>query len=85
MILPVFLIGALVEAGLIIVHAPGEHSEIAISVNQIASIHSTRKHNRELTEETRCAIATTDGRYISVIETCEQIKHMMSEVIDGKH
>ena len=64
----------------IIVHAPGEHEAIHINPSQITHLHSSRTKNREMTEETECVIAMSDGRFVSSVESCSKIRDMLEEL-----
>jgi hypothetical protein len=39
--------------------------------------------NKRLAEEARCALNTTDGKFISVIETCEAVRSLIRQ-LEGK-
>jgi len=82
MLAEVFAADAMV---MIVVHAPGEHEEIHINPLQITHLHSSRTKNREMTEETECVIAMSDGRYVSSVESCDKVREMIKGLEDGKY
>ena len=70
------------DIDLIYIHVPSTHLEVAISIGQITSIHSTKPKgsHTELTDEARCAIALADGKFISSVESCEKVTEMIREL-----
>jgi hypothetical protein len=66
---------------LIILHAVDGH-EITINPEQITAMRPSNptKPNEYLVDGVNCMINQTDGRYVSVAETCEQVR----AIIEGK-
>jgi hypothetical protein len=39
------------------------------------------KPNEYLVDGVNCAINTADGKYISVVESCDEVRHIIEEAI----
>ena len=64
-----------------LVHLTGLHHElIEVNPTEIVVIRSPRKQSRLLPPEANCAIVTTDGKFISVLETCEEVDRRLEQV-----
>jgi hypothetical protein len=50
-----------------------DHEAIAINPGEVVSIRSPRKHHRVLPPGANCAITTSDGKFTSVIESCQVV------------
>ena len=50
-----------------------DHEMIEINPAEVVAIHAPRLHRRELPPSAHCAIKTTDGKFISVLETCQEV------------
>lgn len=68
---------ALVYA-LVVLHGP-DGREINVSPGEIASIHCKMpdRENKMFVEGVNAIINTTDGKYVSVVETCSDIRDML--------
>jgi hypothetical protein len=64
--------------GLVLLHGPNGH-EILVNPATVTSMHSAieGKPNELLTDAVRCLINTSDGKFLSVIETCETVRELM--------
>jgi hypothetical protein len=63
---------------LLILHGLDGH-EIRINPTQVTSLHSAipDKSKKMLTDEVGCVVGLTDGKFASVIETCEVVEEML--------
>ena len=63
---------------LVLLHHPGG-AEVIVNPRHITSMHSSvpGKDNEYLTTEARCMINTSDGKFLSVIETCDTVRRIM--------
>lgn len=61
-------------AELHLVHIRGPNEQfIELNINEISSIRKPRANEEHFAKGTRCLIFTTDGKFISALDTCEQI------------
>ena len=71
------MIGMFAElaAGLVLLHSPNGHG-ILINPAAVTSMQSAvhGKANAHIHEGVRCLINTSDGKFVSVIETCDQVR-----------
>lgn len=72
------LIGA--ASVLVALHGPNGH-EILINPDAVTSMHSAipGQKNRQFTDEVRCMINTSDGKFLSVVETCERVRELLKQ------
>lgn len=65
---------------LILLHTPGGH-EVEINPSQIVSLRAAEggEKNQLFTGEVHCMVNTSDGKYITVAETCEQVHTLVKE------
>ena len=57
--------------------------QIDVNPKKITAMHETKPPNdpnRELTKEVRCAISLEDGKYVTVVETCDQVREMIEQL-----
>jgi hypothetical protein len=53
---------------------------IEVNPDQIVSLRVPREdQERHIHEKAQCLIHTTDGKFISVIETCERVQRLLEE------
>lgn len=69
----------LAAAALVILLRDPEGREVRVSPGQITSLRSgvPGKPNSLAVPGARCMVGLTDGKFVSVIETCAQIQTMM--------
>ena len=62
----------------VLLHTPDGH-EVLLNPRQITAMHAAfpDKPNTTMTEDARCRISTTDGKFIAVIETCDTVRRIM--------
>jgi len=55
--------------------------EIGINSNQVTSLQPTRTDGgaKMLTEKVSCIIALTDGKFVTVVEDCEQVLRLLED------
>jgi hypothetical protein len=65
---------------LILLHGPDGH-EIRISPSQVTSMRSSveGQPNKALDDDVRCMINLADGKFVSVVEPCHIVQHMLEE------
>lgn len=70
----------LVVALLLLLHGPTGR-EIRLNPHSVTSLHMAEKQgrNQAITDAANCLINTTDGKFISVVETCEAVSRMIDE------
>ena len=69
----------LVAAALVLLHRL-DGGEVLVSPDQITALHARgRGHNRLITEDARCAVWLSDGRLISVFESCNRVRQLLEE------
>jgi uncharacterized protein YlzI (FlbEa/FlbD family) len=67
-----------VAALLVLLHGP-DGREILLNADLVVSMHAAikGKPNTALTDEVRCLINTSDGKFISVVESCDQVLELI--------
>jgi hypothetical protein len=70
----------LITVILIILHAPDGH-EIRLNPDQITSMHAAipGEANKMISDKVECLINTTDGKFVSVVETCDTVRDLMEK------
>lgn len=65
---------------LVTLHGPGNRS-ILVNPTQVTSLHASTpsQPNRYLTDEVKCLIGLTDGKFVSVIEPCDTVKEILEQ------
>ena len=65
---------------LILLHSVEGH-EIAISPDQVTSLRAAIPHrpNQLITEDVACLISLTDGKFVSVTESCDKVRALLEE------
>ena len=66
--------------GLVLLHGPSG-SEIWVNPKTVTTMHTSRpgEANRHITQGARCLLNTTDGKFISVVETCDEVRLKFQE------
>jgi hypothetical protein len=72
-----------VASGLIVLHAPDGH-ELFVNASEITVLHQRLAPGESrYTEKASCLINTTDGKFITVIESClvvlDALKHAQQQ------
>ena len=67
-------------AVLVVLHAPDGH-EILLNPEAIASMHAgvEGKPNELVTNKVRCVINTWDGKFVSVAESCDEVRRLIDQ------
>ena len=67
-------------ATLVLLHGPNGH-EISLAPRQVTSLHAAipGKPNKQFDNDVKCVINTTDGKFVSVIETCDTVRQLIEE------
>lgn len=65
---------------LILLHAPNGN-EILLNPREVTSLHAAipGKANRQFDNDVKCVINTTDGKFVSVVETCEEVSRAIQQ------
>lgn len=66
-----------VTLALVLLHGPNGH-EILLNPATMTSMHAARPGvpNELLTDEVKCVVNTMDGKFVSVVETCERVREL---------
>jgi hypothetical protein len=64
----------------LVLHVPGGR-EVTIELDEIVSMRESEGKNEHFVDKVHCMINTTDGKFISVIETCEQVREKIKEEV----
>jgi hypothetical protein len=69
--------------GILLLHA-GDGRDVAVNAALITSMRAapddnTAPSSKAFTDKVRCMINTSDGKFVTVIETCEQVRGMIGE------
>lgn len=64
---------------LILLHGLDGH-DIMVNPIQVTSMHAQLegKPNEHVAEGAKCLINTTDGKFVSVIETCDKVRELLA-------
>jgi hypothetical protein len=66
--------------GLIMLHAP-TGSVVYVNPDTVTTMRAATpgEKNKHYTDEAKCLLNTSDGKFISVIETCDQVRALFRE------
>jgi hypothetical protein len=64
-------------AVLVVLHGPGGH-DILINPSTVTSMTGPRS-GKNISDDVKCLINTTDGKFISVIETCDVVRDLIRQ------
>jgi hypothetical protein len=78
-IVAAFVRGMLSAFNLVVLHGPGKREIYLYRENVVAMHAATSGKNEHVSEEANCVIATSDGKFISVIETCAEVKALLEK------
>jgi hypothetical protein len=56
-----------------------DHEAFYVNPSEVVMIREPRTHNRALPPTARCAIVTADGKFISVLEPCSQVRKLLEK------
>ena len=78
------MIAAAAVLGLISLHAPG-HQLIIVNPASIVSMRTPREHNESyLHESANCVLSMNNGKLISVVENCDQVRAAIERAEDRR-
>lgn len=66
---------------LIVFHSPDGH-EVHINPAEVTSLrgkHDAAESNKLFTDNVSCMISLSDGKYVTVVETCPQVRGAIEE------
>jgi hypothetical protein len=64
---------------LVLLHAP-TGSAIYVNPDTVTTMRSpTAEKNKHFTDEAKCLLNTSDGKFISVIETCDEVRELFKK------
>jgi hypothetical protein len=65
---------------LVMVHGVGNRS-ILINPKQVTSLHAAvpSQPNKYLADEVKCLVGLADGKFVSTIEPCEEVKEILEQ------
>lgn len=65
---------------MLLLHAPDGH-EIRLAPDQVTTMKMPRDgEGGHISKAVHCLINTTDGKFISVVETCDDVQRMIERV-----
>ena len=64
---------------LILLHAPGGNL-IHVNPAAVTSMHASvpGKPNEMVTNDARCMVGLSDGKFVSVVETCDRVRELIA-------
>jgi hypothetical protein len=67
--------------GLVLLHSAGGH-DIYLNPKTVTTMRAATpgKPNKLITDDAKCVLNTSDGKFISVVETCDEARKMMEQV-----
>jgi hypothetical protein len=76
----IVVLGILLAAiDLVLLHGPQQH-EIYINPDSVTTMRGAPgAHNQHFTDEVRCLLNTSDGKFISVVETCDTVRQLFNQ------
>jgi hypothetical protein len=66
----------LVALHLIVLHSV-DGREISVNPQLVTSLHAAKGANKLLVGEARCVVSLADGKFVSVIETCDVVRQLI--------
>jgi len=66
-----------IVAILLYLHGP-DSRVVIVNPDQITSMYSKKGPNKQITDKAECVINLTDGKFVAVTETCEEINKQLS-------
>ena len=74
---------AIVASVLLLLHGP-DGVEVRISPDQVTHLRSAKpgaaKNDKIFPEHVNCMVNLTDGKFVTVVETCEHVQKMLEQV-----
>jgi hypothetical protein len=72
--------GLIAALSVILLHR-ADGGEVTVYPSHITSLHDKQSPgaNKLITHEARCVIWLDDGKYLSVLETCDVVKQLLEE------
>ena len=69
-----------IATALVILHAPGG-KEVQINPDMVTSLRRGEKDgSQHMTEEAHCFVNLADGKFVAVVEDCNEVRSRMEEV-----
>jgi hypothetical protein len=78
-VIAAFVRGMLSAFNLVVLHGPGKREIYLYRENVVAMSSALGKKNEHVAEDIQCVITTSDGKFISVIETCAEVKALLEK------
>ena len=72
----------LLAAALVMLHRV-DGGEVLINPDQVTSLHAKAgapHTNKLITNEAHCALWLTDGKLVSVMESCDRVRQLLEEI-----
>ncbi|MGY2987730.1 hypothetical protein [Bradyrhizobium sp. USDA 4508] len=62
---------------LVLLHAPNGH-EILVNPREVTSMRAAipDQKNEHFTDDVHCMISLTDGKFVTVVETCDTVRRL---------
>jgi hypothetical protein len=71
--MPILFVAAIT---LIVLHR-ADGGEVTVAASQITSLRNTHGSLRDIAPHTNCIVGMTDGKFVGVLEACNEIKRQL--------
>lgn len=74
------IVAAVVALHLVVLHSL-DGREVHIAPEQVTSLHASKDDvpNKNIAGAVRCVVGLTDGKFVSVLERCDEVKRMLEQ------
>ena len=70
---------AFLAGSMVLLHR-ADGGEVAVAPSQVTALHARApadRTNRAVTQEARCIVRLADGKLLSVLEPCEEVRRLL--------
>jgi hypothetical protein len=71
----------LVAANLVVLHSAGGGHEVIVNPVEVTVLRGPTESRQHLPKDAHCMVNFSDGKFVSVIETCSVVRKMFEEAI----
>lgn len=73
-------IGEVLALGLVLLHGPQKH-DLYVNPSAVTTMRAAvpGEKNKHITDAAECVLNTSDGKFISVVETCETVRELFEK------
>ena len=68
----------LITLHLVVLHGV-DGREVSVNPQLVTSLHADKGANKLVADHVHCLVRMSDGKFISVIETCETVKRLLED------